>query len=378
MIRSRLGHITILIAIAFPGMGWAQGTERADIVGLGKSATALIEVTAPWLGEGSSGSAFCIDRSGLFITNAHVVVGAEGGRADLRLVLNTDRGSKRSILRARIVRSDDRLDLALLKVEPVAELTPLTLGREEDLRETMPVTTFGYPFGKILAFQRNGYPAITILNSKITALPKNQSGLEKIQFDNQLNPGNSGGPVLGPDGRLVGVAQATMRGAAINFAIPVGRVRAFVEAPGLVFDPPALPYKDRSKPVTWTIKAQPATPLGALPAGLSVSLKVATDVTPPRSFAASEIARGTFRVTLTPVPSDSEAPVELRVLIGRTWFSATVSDRVIRVGRASFLLRNRPRITSRSRFEYDSRPRARSGSSGRAEWTPTHRKSKRR
>src|SRR5262249_32972941 len=131
---------------------------------------------------------------------------------------------------------------------------------------------------------------------------KDEGRLEKIQFDNQLNPGNSGGPVLGPDGKVVGVAQATVEGTAINFAIPVGQLRAFLEAPGLVFDPPALPYKDRTNPVTSTIKARPATPLGSLPDGLSVSVKVATDVTPPRTFPAKAVGEGTFRVTLSATP----------------------------------------------------------------------------
>jgi WD40 repeat protein len=352
--RSRLGHFAALIAAVFAVPGWAQGPGRIDVVGLGKKATALVEVTAPRPEGGGSGSAFCIDRSGLFITNAHVVAEAEGGQAELRLVLDTGRGSKRLILRARIVRSDDRLDLALLKVDPAAELTPLTLGRDEDLTETMPVTTFGYPFGRALAFRRDGYPDITVLESKITSLKKDDGKLEKIQFDNQLNPGNSGGPVLGPDGKVVGVAQATVKGAAINFAIPIGQVRAFRDAPGLVFDPPAMPYKDRSKSVTWTIRAQPATPLEKLPGDLSVSVRVASDVTPPRTFAAKAVGDGTFRVTLIPVPSDSQTPVDLRVLIGRTWWTTTVPDRVIRVGRASFLLSdlqqlndNPPRVISR-------------------------------
>jgi WD40 repeat protein/S1-C subfamily serine protease len=354
MIQSRLGRFTALIAVVLPVAGWTQGLGRTGVVGLGKKATALVEVTAPGPEGGGSGSAFCIDRSGLFITNAHVIDEAEGGRAELRLVLETGRSSNRLILRARVVRSDDRLDLALLKVDPAAELNPLTLGRDEDLTETMPVTTFGYPFGRTLAFRRDGYPDITVLESKITSLRKDEGRLEKIQFDNQLNPGNSGGPVLGPDGKVVGVAQATVKGAAINFAIPVGQLRAFLEAPGLVFDPPALPYKDRAKPVTWTIKALPAAQSGPLPEGLTVSVKVATDVTPTRTFGAKAVGDGTFRVTLTPVPSDSENPVELRVLIGRTWITTTVPDRVIRVGRASFLLSdiqqlndNPPRVISR-------------------------------
>jgi WD40 repeat protein len=311
-------------------------------VATGKKATALVEVTAPGAEGGGSGTAFCIDKSGLFITNAHVVDEAEGGKAEIRIVLEPGPSQKRQSLRARILRSDERLDLdlALLKVDPVPGLVlaPLELGRDDRLHETMPVTTFGYPFGRALTFRRNGYPDITVLESKITSLKWDEGRLLKIQFDNQLNPGNSGGPVLGPDGRVVGVAQATVKGSAINFAIPVGLVQGFLKAPVILFNPPVLAYKDRAKPLTWTIKVQPPTASAQLPDGLSVSVKIATDVTPPRTFDAKSMGSGTYRVTLTPVPPESETPVELRVLIYGTWIETSVPDRTLRVGRASLLL----------------------------------------
>ena len=264
MSRVILSLFVASIGLAYAGPAGGQTKSDRDVVAIGKQATALVEVVSPGPEGSGSGSAFCIDRSGLFITNAHVIGEAEGGRAELRLVLDTGRSSKRLILRAKVVRSDDRLDLALLKVDPVADLTPLSLGRDDGLNETMPVTTFGFPFGRTKTFHVNGYPDITVLESKISSLLKDEGKLEKIQFDNQLNPGNSGGPVLGKDGQVVGVAQATVKGAAMNFAIPVGQLRDFLQAPGIAFDPPALPYKDRAKPVTWTIKVQPATPRIAL------------------------------------------------------------------------------------------------------------------
>ena len=58
---------------------------------------------------------------------------------------------------------------------------------------------------------------------------------------------------------VIGVAQATVKGAAINFAIPVGLLKDFLKAPAIVFNPPVLAYKDRVKPLTWTIKVQPST-----------------------------------------------------------------------------------------------------------------------
>jgi S1-C subfamily serine protease len=355
MRRSRLGFAVGLIVVVLGSRAWAQDTGTADVVALGKKATALVEVTGRGAEEGGSGTAFCIDKSGLFITNAHVVEDAEMGKADIRVVLEPGPNQKRQILRARITRSDERLDLALLRVDPVPGLVPLQFGRDDRLTETMPVTTFGYPFGPVLRFRRNGYPDITVLESKITSLRRDEGQLRKIQFDNQLNPGNSGGPVLGPDGKVVGVAQATVKGSAMNFAIPVGLLQAFLNAPAILFNPPALAYKNRADKVTWTIKVQPPTASAPLPNGLSVSVRVATDVTPPRGFAAKPTGNGTYQVTLTPVPPETESPVELRVQVGGTWFETSVPDRSVRVGRASLLLSdlrqlmggNPPRVITR-------------------------------
>jgi WD40 repeat protein len=363
MRRSAIGLIIIVIGVLLADRAWCQNTTTTDVVATGKKATALVEVMAPGAEGGGSGTAFCIDKSGLFITNAHVVKEAAGGSGNIRIVLEAGKDQKRTILRAKIVRSDERLDLALLKVDPVPGLAPLELDRDDRLTETMPVTTFGYPFGTLFTFRRDGYPDITIIESKITSLRRDEGQLRKIQFDNKLNPGNSGGPVLGPNGKLVGVAQATLdvamaqatlKDSQINFAIPAGLVQGFLKAPAILFNPPALAYRDRRKPVTWTIKVQPSSASGPPLAGLSVSVEIATDVTSPRTFDATPMGDGAYRVTFIPVPPESDAPVELRVLINGTWLTTTVPDRVIRVGKASFLLSdlqqlndNPPRAISR-------------------------------
>jgi serine protease Do len=129
--------------------------------------------------------------------------------------------SQRSI-RAKALRADDKLDLALLKVDSDAGFTALELGKADSLVETAPVVTFGFPFGRRTTVGKETYPDMTVLPSKITSLRKDSGRLEGIQFDGQLNPGNSGGPLVDKAGRVIGVAVATVRGAAMNLAIPVG------------------------------------------------------------------------------------------------------------------------------------------------------------
>lgn len=82
-----------------------------------------------------SGSGFCIDKSGLFITNSHVVRRAGQGKDDVRLVVDIGLKTQRSI-RAKVLRTDDGLDLALLKVDADAGLSALELGKEDSLVET--------------------------------------------------------------------------------------------------------------------------------------------------------------------------------------------------------------------------------------------------
>jgi hypothetical protein len=137
-----------------------------------------------------------------------------------------------------------------------------------------------------------------------------------VQFDNQLNPGNSGGPVLDASGKVVGVAVATVRAAALNMAIPVGRLADFLAAPGLSFEPPPLAYNDRERPVSWTIGVQPPTPGARLPEDLSITVTVPNEAGEPRTFKAEPVGDGTFRAKVTPTPRAPERKVELDLKTG--------------------------------------------------------------
>jgi S1-C subfamily serine protease len=126
-----------------------------DLVERGKKATALVEVSGAQ-GDATA-SAFCVDPSGLFVTNAHVIAGAAGRNSRIRLVVDSGLATQR-ILPAKVLRRDDEIDLALLQVASVPGLTALALGQDADLHELAEVTTFGYPFGHLPAAGRTRYP----------------------------------------------------------------------------------------------------------------------------------------------------------------------------------------------------------------------------
>ena len=218
------------------GSAPVQSQHKPEVIERGKKATGLVEVKSS---EGvTSGSAFCIDKSGLLVTNAHVIDEVAAGKGTVEIMLDTGLRTQRSV-KAKVLRADDYLDLALLKVEPAARLTPLELGKDESLIETAPVLTFGFPLGRELWRVLPGtLPNMTVLVSRITALHRPKGRLEGVQFDNQINHGHSGGPVVDEAGRVIGVAVATIPGKSLNLAVPVGRLSEFLAAPGLHFNPP--------------------------------------------------------------------------------------------------------------------------------------------
>ena len=88
----------------------ASAATPASVISSGKSATALVEVERP--GRKSSGTAFCIDAAGFFVTNRHVV----GDANSVKLLLNPGETNQLTVT-ASVVRTDAKNDLALLKAE---------------------------------------------------------------------------------------------------------------------------------------------------------------------------------------------------------------------------------------------------------------------
>ncbi len=329
MSQSRSVTLAILLTLC----GWEAGSAqfKPDLIKRGKSATALVEVTHEK--GGAAGSAFCIDASGLFITNAHVIENNDGKEGTVRLVVDIGLETQR-ILSAKVLRHDDELDLALLQAVAEAGLTPLELGRDADLKDRARIVTFGYPFGKATAVGRAEYPDITVLPSRITSLHRDKGQLVAIQFDNQLNPGNSGGPVLDGSGKVIGMMAEMVPGAALNLAIPAGRLAEFLKAPGLAFNPPPLTNDDRKRPVTWTIQLLPSTPQARLPEGMSVVVAIHDDTGKPRRFTTEPAGSGAFKMTLTPLPTELAPWIQLGVQPNPPIeaFTLLSKDKEIRVG----------------------------------------------
>ncbi len=158
----------------------------------------------------STGSGFVIDPSGLIVTNAHVVESA--GQIQVRLA-----DGRR--FPATVVGRDNRVDLALLKIEGASRLTVLPLGDSNKLRVGELVLALGNPFGLEQSV------SFGIVSRKGAPLTVAAPGFDFIQTDAAINPGNSGGPLVNVSGEVVGVNSMAARNGSIGFAIPSNLVK---------------------------------------------------------------------------------------------------------------------------------------------------------
>jgi S1-C subfamily serine protease len=166
------------------------------------------------------GSGFVIDKAGHVVTSLHVVEGAETITVSF---------SNRDRVKARLVGADPATDLAVLQLDtPSRALTPLILGDSDRLAVGDPVVAIGNPFG----LERTVTAGIvSALQREITA-PNGFAIDRVIQTDAAINHGNSGGPLLNADGRVIGVNSQieTESGGnvGIGFAVPINTVKDVV------------------------------------------------------------------------------------------------------------------------------------------------------
>lgn len=233
----RLFAVIALAAVALPVA--ADDGLPVAVVEAVKKASVFIKVEGD--GWGASGSGFVVggdDKALHVATNHHVIdTGGKPGKTTITVVFESGTKAERSFP-ATVVATDSERDLAVLRLGGVkSPPSPIQLSDTAKLTETMPVYSFGFPFGKALA-EDKGSPTITVGKASVSSLRNGPDGeLATIQIDGNLNPGNSGGPVVDSKGKLVGVAVATLReGQGIGFIVPaqdlgqmmqgrVGRVR---------------------------------------------------------------------------------------------------------------------------------------------------------
>lgn len=203
----------------------------------------------------SLGSGVIVRADGIILTNNHVVAGG----TDIVVALSDKREFK-----ARVLLSDSRTDLAVLKIEPKGERLPVVPFADSDRVQVGDlVLAVGDPFGV----------GQTVTMGIVSALARTQISAGDYQFfiqtDAAINPGNSGGALVTTDGRLAGINTAIVSrsggNVGIGFAIPANLARRVVEGvEGLKSGAPAsiqLAWVGASgQPVTSAIAASMGLP----------------------------------------------------------------------------------------------------------------------
>jgi serine protease Do len=161
----------------------------------------------------SNGSGFLIDPGGLIVTNAHVVEDADW--VQVRLA-----DGRR--FQGKVVGQDDRVDLALVKIDGADHLPTLPIGDSNRVRVGEFVMALGHPFGLEQSV------SLGIVSRKGRPLDVAAPGFDYLQTDAAVNPGNSGGPLVNMAGQVVGVNSMAARNGSIGFAIPSNLVKLLV------------------------------------------------------------------------------------------------------------------------------------------------------
>lgn len=169
----------------------------------------------------ASGSGAIISEDGFIVTNNHVIDGAD----EINVTLN----NKKSF-RAKLIAADPSSDLAVIKIEAKG-LPFLLYGNSDDVKVGQWVLAVGYP----LTLETTVTAGIVSAKGRTLEINRRQSRTPVesfIQTDAAVNPGNSGGPLINTDGKLIGInsaiASPTGAYAGYSFTIPVNIVKKIV------------------------------------------------------------------------------------------------------------------------------------------------------
>jgi 2-alkenal reductase len=175
--------------------------------------------------RGGLGSGFVVNGNGEIATNAHVVTSGTG-RAIKRAREVFVRFGDGNQVAGRILGFDPFSDVALVKVDPQGlTLRPLPLGSVSAVHVGEPVAAIGSPFGEERSLSVG---VISATDRSIESLTGFQTS-GALQTDAAINSGNSGGPLLDAQGRVLGINSqirtTSGEGSGVGFAVPVDVVR---------------------------------------------------------------------------------------------------------------------------------------------------------
>lgn len=212
----------------------------------------------------ATGTGVVITKDGYIVTNAHVIYDTQygSGLADSISVLMNDEKS----YDAEVIGYDTDCDLAVLKID-ADNLNAAEFGDSDNLRLGESVIAIGNPLG----FELMNTVTKGIVSGKNRRITINDKSMNLIQTDAAINSGNSGGPLIDMNGKVIGINSSKMSSSysatsieGIGFAIPSNEVSKIVEdlmKYGYVTGKPQFGIS--AQDVTETISNMYNLPLGA-------------------------------------------------------------------------------------------------------------------
>ena len=200
-----------------------------------------------------TGSGIIISNDGYIVTNNHVIDGASA------VVVTLNTGTE---YEAKIIGSDSKTDLAVIKIKPNETLTVAELGDSSQIQVGERAIAIGNPLG-LEFFGSTTQGIISAINRKITVGDKTMS---VIQTDAAINEGNSGGALVDAYGRVIGINAVKIASSSVEgmgFAIPISEAKPVLEdliKHGYVKGRPVLGISARD--VTKEMSARQGWPVG--------------------------------------------------------------------------------------------------------------------
>ena len=263
------------------------------------------------------GSGFLLDEEGYIITNSHVI-----DRADKINVILSDNSQHQ----AKVIGTDNKTDLALIKIDTDKKLMPVNLGDSDKIRVGDWILAIGNPFGL------GGSVTAGIVSAKSRDI---ESGPYDnfIQTDASINQGSSGGPMFNLDGEVIGINAAifstTGGNMGISFAIPVNNAKFVIRE---------LKNSGSVKRGWIGVRVQPqlteANSVGNIPNGILIS-----SVAEGSPAADAGIQAGDIILALNEQDMDSaqifsrlvsESPVKGKITL-KLWHNGQIENRIVNV-----------------------------------------------
>lgn len=171
------------------------------------------------LRESGTGSGVIYDKSGLIVTNNHVVAGAQ------EIVVSLADGTS---VPGTVLGTDAATDLAVVKID-VDDLPVATFGDSDQIMVGEPAIAIGNPLG----MEFRGSVTAGVISALNRTIEIDERQFKLLQTDAAINPGNSGGALVNADGEVIGInsAKISVSGVeGIGFAIPINEAKPILEA----------------------------------------------------------------------------------------------------------------------------------------------------